>query len=94
MVEMTQLQELYVNVETLSGPLPKLEGLLYCDVSKADYCRLWDVTSSASTDCNFKIVPECIPDCMVLYEWIERSPGRCCSSPGISCDQEGRIVAM
>jgi hypothetical protein len=100
MGEMELLETLYVGVSTLSGPLPefyKAQNLFKCDFSPADYCRLWDVPSSASSsrsNCDFKKVPMCNSDCMVLYEWIDKSPGRCCADPRISCDQEERIITM
>jgi hypothetical protein len=98
MKEMTKLEKLYVNVKTLSGPLPKLytaPSLVKCDLAEGDYCRDWDVPSSlVHPECKFKPVPKCNSDCMVLYEWIEINPVRCCIDPGISCDQEGRIITM
>jgi Leucine-rich repeat (LRR) protein len=98
MGEMKNLVKLFVGVPTLSGPLPefyKVLGLTKCDLSEADYCREWDVPSyAANSGCVFEKVPKCNTDCMVLYEWIEMSPGLCCADRGISCDQEGRIITM
>jgi hypothetical protein len=85
-----------VNVQTLSGPIPefhKLRNLWKCYFSYADYCRGWDAPPKTAS-CDMKIVPMCNTDCLILYEWIETSPGLCCSSSGISCDQEGRIDSM
>jgi hypothetical protein len=96
MSEMKELYTLHVNVQTLSGPLPeffKARDLQYCDLTLADYCREWEVPA-ASFECDFDSIPKCNSDCMVLYEWIEISPGKCCSAKGISCDDEGRIVEM
>jgi hypothetical protein len=95
MGSLQNLKYLYVNVPTLSGPLPefyRVENLQYCGFTPADFCRDWK--PPANSECDFEDVPMCNPDCMVLYEWIESSPGRCCSSTGISCDKEGRIIAM
>jgi hypothetical protein len=75
------LEKLNINVQTLSGPLPAFytaSKLNDCDFSLGDYCREWDFTS-ASRNCDFESVPVCNSDCMVLYEWIEFSPGNCCS---------------
>jgi hypothetical protein len=85
-----------VNVQTLSGPLPefyKVRHLSRCDFTNGDYCREWDAPRATDV-CDMKIVPVCNTDCLILYEWIETSPGLCCSVFGISCDQEGRINSM
>jgi hypothetical protein len=95
MGSLQSLTSLYVNVPTLSGPLPEFYragNLEKCDFTSADYCREWKIP--ANSRCNFAVVPMCNKDCMVLYEWIQSSPGRCCSSTGISCDKEDRIIAM
>jgi hypothetical protein len=96
MGSMESLRFLFVNVQTLSGPLPefyKLRDLQICDVSSADYCRDW-VAPPKTEGCDFEIVPVCNTDCLILYEWIGSSPGRCCSSAGIKCDTNGRIEKM
>jgi hypothetical protein len=96
MGSMLLLERLFLNIQTLSGPLPELytlRNLIRCDFSQADYCRGWEAPP-ATEFCDMEIVPMCNTDCLILYEWIETSPGLCCSSSGISCDQEGRIDSM
>jgi hypothetical protein len=88
-----------VNVQSLSGPITAFytaSGLDDCDLSLGDYCQEWHSPSTKSglSECDFQSVPVCNSDCMVLYEWIKISPGNCCSSPGITCDQEERIISM
>jgi hypothetical protein len=89
---------IFLNVQTLSGPLPafyRAASIDQCDLSPGDYCREWSIPPGASySPCDFESVPMCNSDCMILYEWIEISPGNCCSTPGIICNQEGRIVQM
>jgi hypothetical protein len=96
MGSMPSLKFIFVNVQSLSGPLPELHKartLERCDFTNADYCRGWDAPP-ATASCDMKIVPICNTDCLILYEWIKTSPGRCCSFSGISCDKEGRIDSM
>jgi hypothetical protein len=95
MGEMQYLKLLRVNLATLSGPLPEFtasKNLGECSLEFADYCLEW--TPPVVSSCDFSIIPMCNADCMVLYDWIEYSPGNCCSSPGISCSLDGRIEEM
>jgi hypothetical protein len=95
---MRDLETLYVNVPTLSGPIPdftRASGLTKCDFTIGDYCREWQLPVKPLA-CDFDLIPMCNPDCMILYEFFGSSPGRCCSSPvaGITCNEDERIIAM
>jgi hypothetical protein len=97
MGRMSKLLRLFVNVQTLSGPLPQFyeaTNLKECDVGHGDYCREWSIPTGVNSPCDFDRVPMCNLDCMILYEWIEMSPGNCCSTPGILCNQKGRMIEM
>lgn len=100
LADLPNLVILNVNVATLSGPFPEFyrsKNLLQCSFADGGYCRNWDldlVDLPSESLCSFNAIPECLPDCLILYDWIGSSPGKCCIEEGIKCGANARIISM
>jgi somatic embryogenesis receptor kinase 1 len=95
------LETLYLNVATLTGPLPDLSRatlLANCDFTPSQMCFIPELVP-AGTLCDFTVLLECgirvIPDCEILEEWLPKlfDSYTCCQVDGVTCEED-RIVIL
>jgi hypothetical protein len=95
------LDTLYLNVATLTGPLPDFSRatlLADCVFKTSQMCIIPESVPVNST-CNFSVLPECgitvIPDCKILEEWLPKlfDVYFCCRVDGVTCEED-RIVIL
>jgi hypothetical protein len=74
MINLVFLDTLYLNVATLTGPLPDFSQatlLADCAFTPSQMCIIPEFVP-ADSECDFSVLPECemIPDCAILEEWL------------------------
>jgi hypothetical protein len=97
MSNLVLLEKLYLNVATLTGSLPdfsQLKSLTDCAFTPSEMCIIPEFVPINST-CNFSVLPECVPDCEILEEWLPGLFGvyTCCQADGVTCEED-RIVIL
>jgi serine/threonine protein kinase len=102
MSNLIQLRELYLNVVSLTGPLPdfsKLTRLSDCIFIPSDLCIIPGFVPEVGY-CDFSVLPDCetVPsyqDCSILADWLPDmfEPYYCCENPSISC-QSDRVISL
>jgi hypothetical protein len=94
------LEELFLNVATLTGPLPdlsRLTSLNLCSFIPSQLCRIPDFVP-VNSQCDFSVLPVCkdlIPDCVILADWLPKlfDEYSCCQVDGVACEED-RIVIL
>jgi hypothetical protein len=93
------LETLYLNVATLTGPLPDFSRatlLTDCAFTPSQMCYLPHLVP-VDSKCDFTVLPECemIPDCEILADWLPKlfDSYTCCQVDGVTC-KEDRIVIL
>jgi hypothetical protein len=93
------LEDLFLNVGTLTGPLPDLSRatlLADCAFTPSQMCIIPEFVP-VNSKCDFMVLPECemIPDCEILEKWLPNmfNAYACCQVAGVTC-KEDRIVIL
>jgi hypothetical protein len=99
MSNLVKMEKFYLNVATLSGPLPdftRLTSLQKCVFLPSGLCRIPDFVPVNSA-CDFSVLPVCdtVPDCVILAEWLPKSFDQysCCQTDGVTCEED-RVVIL
>jgi hypothetical protein len=93
------LEDLYLNVATLTGSLPDLSRLTMladCAFTPSQMCYMPHLVPVGSK-CDFSMLPRCeiSPDCKILEEWLPSmfDAYTCCQVDGVTCEDD-RIVIL
>jgi LRR receptor-like serine/threonine-protein kinase FLS2 len=94
------LHTLYLNVATLSGPMPdfsRLTRLTDCGFAPSQMCIIPGFVPVNRT-CDFSVLPDCdmiVADCVIITDWLPRmfDSYTCCLVDGVTCEDE-RIVVL
>jgi hypothetical protein len=97
MSNLVLLEKLYLNVATLTGSLPdfsQLKNLTNCQFTPSEMCIVPEFVPEDNT-CDFSVLPECVPDCEILEEWLPKmfDVYTCCQVDGVTCEDD-RIVIL
>jgi hypothetical protein len=100
MSNLVKIKELYLNVATLTGPIPDFSGLTSlkkCSFVPSQMCRITEFVPANSL-CDFSVLPWCedpVPDCVILSDWLPKiyDSHTCCQIDGVTC-VEDRIVIL
>jgi Leucine-rich repeat (LRR) protein len=86
LVSLKILQELILNNNSLSGPVPELSSSELCDLrNNTDLCGHPEISNL----CTVGLVT-CNMDCRMMNSWLPKmfDDSTCCSQPGIGCIDE------
>jgi hypothetical protein len=99
MSNLISLQWLYLNVATLTGPLPDFRQaklLDDCAFKPSQMCIIPGLVP-ANSKCDVSGLPFCVPisDCVAIAEWLPKmfDVYTCCQVDGIACEDD-RIVTL
>jgi hypothetical protein len=98
MSNLTLLTRLFLNVATLTGPLPDLSrstSLNRCVFTLSQLCIIPEFVPSDSK-CDFSVLQICEPisDCVIIAEWLPNmfDAHTCCLVDGVTCEDDHVVI--